>query len=100
MNEQAQIDYLGNQLTAMETRMIDPKEFGQLQAEVGSLRRDLDRMAESLETMADSLKTIQSQLSEARGGWKVMMAVGGGSAAVGALFGKFLAAFGGKLPGP
>lgn len=99
MNEQAQIEYLGNQLSDVEARMIDPKEFGQLQSEVESLRRDLDRIVQSMESMTSALRVIQTQLAEARGGWKVMMAVGGGSAAVGAMIGKFLTTFGGKPPG-
>lgn len=94
--EQRQMDYLATQITTLEDAMIDPQEFGRLQAEVGSLRRDMDRMAESLESMATSMQTIQHQLAEARGGWKVMMAVGGASAAGGAVIGKFFSAiFGG-----
>lgn len=82
------MDYLADRLTTMEAQMIDPQEFGRLQAEVQGQRRDLDRMAGSLDTMAKSLTAIQDQLSEARGGWKIMLMVGGASATVGALIAK------------
>ena len=82
------MDYLAERMTDMESQMIDPQEFGRLQAEVQAQRRDLDRMASSLDAMAKSLTAIQDQLSEARGGWKIMLMVGGASATVGAVIAK------------
>lgn len=82
------MDYLAQQLTTLEANMIDPQEFGRLQAEVAAQRRDLDRMANSLDGMSKALTAIQDQLSEARGGWKLMLMVGGASATVGALIAK------------
>lgn len=83
-----QAEYLANQLTHLEARMIDPQEFGRLQAEVAAQRRDLDRMAQALQDMAASVKAMQEQLAEARGGWKLLLLVGGASATVGALIAK------------
>lgn len=85
---ESQFDYVADQMTAMETRMIDPQEFGRLQAEVAGQRRDLDRMAISLDAMAKSMDAIQSQLAEARGGWKILLLVGGASATIGAVIAK------------
>jgi uncharacterized coiled-coil protein SlyX len=82
------MDYLTERLADLENQMIDPQEFGRLQAEVQAQRRDLDRMAGSLDVMAKSLTAIQDQLSEARGGWKIMLMVGGASATVGAVIAK------------
>ena len=82
------MNYLADELTSMEARMIDPQEFGRLQAEMAAQRRDMDRMAASMDAMAKSMDAIQAQLAEARGGWKVMLMVGGASATVGALIAK------------
>ncbi len=63
---------------------ISPQEFGRLQAEVEALRRDMDRQGLMLQTITNQLQSIESRLSEANGGWKVLMAIGGASAALGA----------------
>ena len=69
---------------------IDRQEFGRLQAEVAGLRRDVDRMAATVDGMAETLDEVRQQLTEARGGWKVMMLMGGASATLGALLVKWL----------
>lgn len=57
--------------------MVDPQEFGELKAEVAALRRDNDRLLELLEKMNERLVGIEKNLSEARGGWRVLVFVGG-----------------------
>lgn len=69
---------------------IDPQEFGKLQAEVASLRRDLDHMARMLDGITAQLTNINERLSEAKGGWKMLMAIGGASAAFGATVGPVI----------
>lgn len=76
---------------------IDLQEFGRLQAEVAGLRRDMDRMADALDTMAKTLDEVRQQLTEARGGWKVMMLMGGAGAAAGGFIVKLLASFKGPV---
>lgn len=70
---------------------INLQEFGRLQAEVQAQRRDLDRMATSLEQMATALEAVQHQLSEAKGGWKTLLMVGGAAATFGAVIAKVAA---------
>jgi hypothetical protein len=55
---------------------IDPKEFGQLQAEVQALRRENERLLDLLERWDIRLANIEKKLSEARGGWIVLVAIG------------------------
>lgn len=43
--------------------------------------------------MAEDVKQILATLSEAKGGWKVMMILGGSAGMVGAYLGKWLAIF-------
>jgi len=71
------LEYIGNRMADMEAQMIDPIEFGQLREAVAGQRRDLDQMAKTLSQMAESMKQMERTLTEARGGWKVLMAVGG-----------------------
>jgi hypothetical protein len=72
---------------------VDLQEFGRLQAEVSALRRDMDRMAHVLDDMNQTLSEVQRELSEARGGWKTMMLLGGASATLGALIVKAVTFF-------
>ena len=72
---------------------VDLQEFGRLQAEVAALRRDMDRMAHVLDDMNQTLSEVQRELSEARGGWKTMMLLGGASATLGALIVKAVTFF-------
>lgn len=60
------------------------------------------QMRDSREDMAElkqDVKAIRSVLAEARGGWKILLLLGGAAAAIGAAFGKLLGSgFGGGLP--
>lgn len=63
---------------------IDPQEFGRLQAQVETLIASDAAKTKLLETMAESISAIQLQLAEARGGWRLLVALGGASGAIGA----------------
>jgi len=43
----------------------------------------MDKMLESMKTMQATLTAIDKTLSEAKGGWKMLMLVGGAGGAVG-----------------
>ena len=55
---------------------IDPQEFGRLQAQV-------EQLLKSVETLAGKVDGMSQQMSEASGGWKVLMALGTISAGLG-----------------
>ena len=59
---------------------IDPQEFGRLQSQVETLIASDARKTILLETMTTSISAIQLQLAEARGGWRLLVALGGMSA--------------------
>jgi hypothetical protein len=63
---------------------IDPIAFGRLQAQVETLIASDQQKTELLEKLADDMTAVRLQLSEARGGWKLLMAIGGASATAGA----------------
>lgn len=62
---------------------INPQEFGYLKAQVETLVESDRQRGVLLESMAKDLTTMRLQMAEAKGGWKVLLAVGGTSATVG-----------------
>lgn len=64
---------------------IDPIEFGKLQAQVQSLIESDKTKTALLTKMADRIDTMGDQIAQARGGWQMLMAVGGFAAALGSL---------------
>lgn len=85
-----QVDYIAAQLTALEAGMIDPQTFGRMEGQVAALRVDVDRLLVDVAEMRRTLAQIQDQLAQARGGWRIMMAIGGGGAGLGALLASML----------
>lgn len=70
---------------------IDLQEFGRLQAQVETLITAVGKLDEKVDDMG-------KQLSEAKGGWRVLMAIGGASATAGGALSWLLTHFTGKGP--
>lgn len=62
---------------------IDPQEFGRLQAQVETLIRSDEEKTDLLRALASDVQAMRLQMAEAKGGWKVLMLMGGASASVG-----------------
>jgi len=62
---------------------IDPQEFGRLQAQVETLLASDREKTELLKTLAADMTAVRLQLAEAKGGWRLLMAIGGASASAG-----------------
>lgn len=60
---------------------IDPQEFGRLTAKVEHLEKEVAELRTDVRHMV-------AMLEQARGGWKLLMLVGGVAGAVGAAIGK------------
>lgn len=56
---------------------INPREFGHLEARVDALTSSVASQAEVMKLMTQQLQTMNNTLTEARGGWKAMMWIGG-----------------------
>lgn len=67
---------LERHLENLESRMIDPRDFGRLEQQVESL-------TEQLQEVRNTLDQISQTLSEARGGWRTLMVLGGAAAGIG-----------------
>lgn len=62
---------------------IDPIAFGRLQAQVASLLDSDKEKTELLKTLAADMTAVRLQLAEAKGGWRLLMLLGGGAATLG-----------------
>jgi hypothetical protein len=63
---------------------IDPQEFGRLQARVEQLIASDTQKTELLAKLADDMQAVRLQLAEARGGWRLLVMLGGASSVIGA----------------
>ena len=60
------------------------RELATHAADIAHLQRDMDKLSADMTEVKKSLTSINTTLSEARGGWKMMMMVAGVSGAIGA----------------
>lgn len=79
MNEQPQRRIMNN---------ISERDFGRLEAEVKTLQDQNIEFRASHQRMNDKLDLLVTAVTEAKGGWKMLMAVGSASAVLGALTSK------------
>jgi cation transport ATPase len=61
------------------------RELATHAADIRHLQDDMDKLVESMATMNKTLLDINATLSEAKGGWKVLMMIGGAGGALGAV---------------
>jgi prefoldin subunit 5 len=59
------------------------RELATHASDIKHLQDDMDKVLESIKTMQVTLTAIDKTLSEAKGGWKMLMLVGGAGGAVG-----------------
>lgn len=67
------------------------RDLGKHDAQIEALERDIMLMRKDLIKVFEKLDQINTTLATAKGGWKTMMWVAGGSAAVGGLLVKIAA---------
>jgi hypothetical protein len=80
----------------MDDAIHTARELATHAADIKHLQDDMDKMLESLKAMQVTLTAIDHTLSEAKGGWKVLMLVGGASGAATALLVKLAYWYSGK----
>lgn len=66
------------------------RELATHASDIKHLQDDMDKMLENMKAMQVTLTAIDKTLSEAKGGWKVLMLVGGASSVVGASLVQFV----------
>lgn len=72
------------------------REIATHASDIRHIQDDMDKIIEQMKAMQSTLTDISSTLSEAKGGWRVLMMVGGVSGAVGAFLVKFVYWYSGK----
>jgi prefoldin subunit 5 len=72
------------------------REIATHSSDIRHIQDDMDKMLEQMKAMQATLKDISATLSEAKGGWKILMMVGGASGALAALAVKLVYWYSGK----
>ena len=65
--------------------MSTERELATHEAEIKHLQADMDKLVSDMEAIKSTLVEVQKTLSEAKGGWKVLMMLGGAGAVLGSL---------------
>jgi hypothetical protein len=68
----------------MEDAINTARELATHAADIKHLHDDMDKMLENMKAMQATLTAIDRTLSEAKGGWRVLMLIAGASGTVGA----------------
>ena len=79
-----QLDRLAQRLDSKGPAMIDPVEFGEIKGAVDSLKLQMTEVKQRQTTIDHKIDLVLDKLSEAKGGWRVMMMMGGAFTTVGA----------------
>lgn len=66
------------------------RELAVHETEIKHLQADMDKMVADMETIKTSLNQINQTLSEAKGGWRVLMMMGGAGGLLGAVITQVL----------
>lgn len=66
------------------------RDIGRIEGELGSLKARIEQQNLEIASMRKDIRLMLDFTTQARASWKTLMALGGFSAAVGALFAKFL----------
>ena len=67
-----------------EKDIMTARELATHASDIRHLQDDMDRMLENMKAMQVTLTGIDKTLSEAKGGWKMLMLIGGASGTLGA----------------
>jgi prefoldin subunit 5 len=71
--------------------LIDPietaRELATHASNIEHLQEDMDKMVKEMAEIKATLQNIERTLSEAKGGWKTLMAIGGGVSLVTGIIG-------------
>ena len=65
-------------MTALDVSL----EIGKLQGQLEAVRADNDRMAASLDRIEVDVRTMAATMNQARGGWRVLVAISGSAGGV------------------
>lgn len=61
----------------MDAQIETARELATHASDIKHLQTDMDKMVQDMEEIKRSLASINTTLSEAKGGWRMLLAVGG-----------------------
>lgn len=67
----------------MATDTTVHRDIGRHDAEIEALDQKVERLTDAVEALTKEVAKIQATLNEARGGWRMLMILGGAGAAFG-----------------
>ena len=67
---------------ADDPAMQTVRELATHSADIRHLQTDMDKMTKDMEEIKDAIREISKTLSEAKGGWKLLLVVGGIGASI------------------
>ena len=80
-----------------EKDIMTARELATHASDIAHLQNDMDKLVASVAAMQKTLSDIEKTLSEAKGGWKMLMLIGGAGGVLGAALTQLLHAIpGGK----
>lgn len=59
-------------------------QIARLEEQFSAIRQDMDEMSSQMVALQSQLSEVLAKLNEAKGGWRVLMMLGGAAAGVGA----------------
>ena len=63
--------------------MSTERELATHEAEIKHLQADMDKLVSDMDEIKSTLLEVQKTLAEAKGGWRVLMMLGGAGAVIG-----------------
>jgi prefoldin subunit 5 len=79
-----------------DSNLLVARELATHASDIQHLQRDMDKLTEDMAEIKRSLAAINTTLSEAKGGWRIMLMVAGASGAIGAALTQFTSLWQGK----
>lgn len=65
------------------------RELAVHETEIKHLQADMDKLVDDMDDIKKTLSEINTTLAEARGGWRVLLLIGGAGGALGAIVTQF-----------
>lgn len=73
-----------------DAELANARELATHAADIRHLKQDMDRLVEDMDAVRKALADIQTTLAEAKGGWKILMMLGGAGGVLGAALTQFV----------
>lgn len=74
----------------MSEREVSARDFGRLESDVLALKVQNTELKTEIKELRADVRTLLDAVTEAKGGWKMLMAVGSASAIIGASMAKLV----------